>query len=246
PPSPYYVPGPEHPPFPDYVPGPEHPPSPIKIPYVPEPEYPKYLEPSDDEAPLEDQPLPADASPIAASPDYVADSNPEEDLEDDQADSPTDRGDAEHKRKFDDTSRNTQHQQQPPKRNNVARAYTAVQGDKKPYGGTKPLYPNCNYHHNGPCTQKCTNCRKIGHWACDCKGRPTATNNNNNNNNQRAQGENARGITYFECGFQGYYKNDCPRLKFGNQGNQAGHGNTVARAYAVGTAGTNPNSNVVT
>nr|GFC67131.1 hypothetical protein [Tanacetum cinerariifolium] len=40
---------------------------------------------------------------------------------------------AEHKRKFDDTSRNTQHQQQPPKRNNVARAYTARQGDKKPY-----------------------------------------------------------------------------------------------------------------
>ncbi|GJT67346.1 putative reverse transcriptase domain-containing protein, partial [Tanacetum coccineum] len=30
-----------------------------------------------------------------------------------------------------------------------------------------------------------------------------------------------------------------------NQGNQAGNGNAVARAYAVGTAGTNPNSNVV-
>nr|GFC65188.1 hypothetical protein [Tanacetum cinerariifolium] len=57
---------------------------------------------------------------------------------------------AEHKRKFDDTSRNTQHQQQPPKRNNVARAYTARQGDKKPYGGTKPLCHKCNYHHDGP------------------------------------------------------------------------------------------------
>nr|GEY30397.1 hypothetical protein [Tanacetum cinerariifolium] len=34
---------------------------------------------------------------------------------------------AEHKRKFDDTSKNTQHQQQPPKRNNVARAYIARQ-----------------------------------------------------------------------------------------------------------------------
>ncbi|GKF89346.1 hypothetical protein Tco_0263309, partial [Tanacetum coccineum] len=44
----------------DYVPGPEHPPSPIEIPYVPEPEYPEYLVPSEDEAPMEDQPLPAD------------------------------------------------------------------------------------------------------------------------------------------------------------------------------------------
>nr|GFB51308.1 hypothetical protein [Tanacetum cinerariifolium] len=69
--------------------------------FVPESEYPEYLEPFDDEAPLEDQPLPADASPIAASPDYVADSDPEEDPEedpkedpeDDQADYPADRGD---------------------------------------------------------------------------------------------------------------------------------------------------------
>nr|GEY39201.1 hypothetical protein [Tanacetum cinerariifolium] len=89
-PSPDYVPGLEHPPSPDYVPRPEHPPSPVEIPYVPEPEYPEYLEPSDDEAPLEDQPLPIDASPIAASPDYEANfdpkEDPEEDPEDDQAD----------------------------------------------------------------------------------------------------------------------------------------------------------------
>nr|GEU51546.1 putative reverse transcriptase domain-containing protein [Tanacetum cinerariifolium] len=132
---------------------------------------------------------------------------------------------AEHKRKFDDTSRNTQHQQQPPKRNNVARAYTAGQGDRKPYRGTKPLCLKCNYHYDGPCAPKCTNCKKIGHLARDCKGRPVASNNNNNqnnnNNNQRAQGANAKG-------------------------NRAGNGNTVARAYAVGTDGTNHNSNVVT
>nr|GEV63796.1 hypothetical protein [Tanacetum cinerariifolium] len=96
-PSPNYVPEPEHPPSPDYVPGPEHPPSPMEIPYVPEPEYPEYLAPSDDELPLENQLLPTDASPIAASPDYVADSDleedPEKDPEDDQADYPTDGGD---------------------------------------------------------------------------------------------------------------------------------------------------------
>nr|GEV20160.1 hypothetical protein [Tanacetum cinerariifolium] len=59
--------------------------------------------------------------------------------------------------------------------------------------------------------QKCTNCRKIGHWARDCKSRPAAA--ANNNNNQRAQGANARGITCFECGVQGHYKSDCPKLK---------------------------------
>nr|GEX49321.1 hypothetical protein [Tanacetum cinerariifolium]GEX53875.1 hypothetical protein [Tanacetum cinerariifolium] len=89
--------GPEHPPSPDYVPGPEHPPSSVEIPYVPDPVCPEYLAPSDDEAPLEDQPLAADASPTAALPGYVADSDPDEDLEedpdDDHADYPADGGD---------------------------------------------------------------------------------------------------------------------------------------------------------
>nr|GFD00496.1 hypothetical protein [Tanacetum cinerariifolium] len=89
------------------------------------------------------------------------------------------------------------------------------------------------------------NCKKTGHWARDCKNRPSA-NNNNNNNNHRAQGTNARGINCFECGVQGHYKSECPKLKDGNQENRARNGNAVARAYAVGTAGTNPNSNVVT
>nr|GEX33044.1 putative reverse transcriptase domain-containing protein [Tanacetum cinerariifolium] len=120
-------------------------------------------------------------------------------------------------------------------------------GDKKPYGGTKPLCPKCNYHHDGPCAPKCTNCKKIGHLARECKGRPAAANNNqNNNNNERAQGGNARGITCYECGVLGHYKSDCPKLKNGNQGNRAGNGNAMARAYAVRTVGTNPNSNVVT
>ncbi|GJW61553.1 hypothetical protein Tco_0110888 [Tanacetum coccineum] len=59
--------------------------------------YPEYLVPSDDEAPMEDQPLPADASPIALSPSYVADSNleedSEEDSEEDHANYPVDGGD---------------------------------------------------------------------------------------------------------------------------------------------------------
>ncbi|GKE24281.1 hypothetical protein Tco_1435793, partial [Tanacetum coccineum] len=85
--------GPEHPPSPDYVPGTERPPSPVEVPYVPEPEYPEYLAPSDVEAPLEDHPLPIDASPTALSPGYVADSDPDEDPEEDHADYPADGGD---------------------------------------------------------------------------------------------------------------------------------------------------------
>nr|GEZ77726.1 hypothetical protein [Tanacetum cinerariifolium] len=105
-PSPNYVPGPKHPPSPNYVPGPEHPPLLIEIPYVPEPEYPEYLVPSDAETPLEDQPLPTDALPTAASLGYVADSDPdedpEEDLEDDHADYLVDGGDGDDETSDDD------------------------------------------------------------------------------------------------------------------------------------------------
>ncbi|GKB37018.1 putative reverse transcriptase domain-containing protein [Tanacetum coccineum] len=43
-----------------------------------------------------------------------------------------------------------------------------------------------------------------------------------------------------------HFKSNFLKLKNKNQGNQAGNGNVVARAYAVGAIGTNPNSNVVT
>ncbi|GKD70579.1 putative reverse transcriptase domain-containing protein [Tanacetum coccineum] len=43
----------------------------------------------------------------------------------------------------------------------------------------------------------------------------------------------------------GHFKSNCPKLRNRNQGNQAGNGNAIARAYVVGTAGINPNSNVV-
>ncbi|GKE75315.1 hypothetical protein Tco_1537356, partial [Tanacetum coccineum] len=76
---------------PDYVPGPEEPeqapPSPD---YVPGPEYLWYLAPANDEIVAEDQPYADDASPIALSPGYVADSNPKEDPEEDSKDGPGD------------------------------------------------------------------------------------------------------------------------------------------------------------
>ncbi|GJV43255.1 hypothetical protein Tco_1427791 [Tanacetum coccineum] len=74
---------------------------------------------------------------------------------------------AENKRKFDETSKNNQNQQQQNKRQNIGRAYAAGNGDKKPYGGSKPLCPKCNYYHDGPCAPKCNNCKKVGHLARD-------------------------------------------------------------------------------
>ncbi|GKF52198.1 putative reverse transcriptase domain-containing protein, partial [Tanacetum coccineum] len=100
----------------------------------------------------------------------------------------------------------------------MAWAYTAGSGEKKPYRGSKPLYPKCNYHHDGPCAPKCTNYKRIGHLARDCKSRPATA-----NNNQRAQGENQRVLTCFECRAQGYFRSDCLKLKNGNQGNRAGN-----------------------
>ncbi|GKD73589.1 putative reverse transcriptase domain-containing protein [Tanacetum coccineum] len=86
---------------------------------------------------------------------------------------------AANKRKFEDTSRNNQNQQQPSKRQNVARAYAAASGDRKPYGGSKPLCPKCNYNHDGPCTLRCYKCNKVGHFARDCKSTTNANVANN-------------------------------------------------------------------
>nr|GFA54776.1 reverse transcriptase domain-containing protein [Tanacetum cinerariifolium] len=51
----------------------------------------------------------------------------------------------------------------------------------------------------------------------------------------------------YECGVQGHFKRECPKLKNNNNhGNQSGRNNASARVYAVGRAGTDPDANVVT
>nr|GFC60683.1 hypothetical protein [Tanacetum cinerariifolium] len=57
----------------------------------------------------------------------------------------------ENKKRLDNTSKNNQNQQQPNKRKNTGRAYTARHGEKEHYGGSKPLCSKCYYHHDGPC-----------------------------------------------------------------------------------------------
>ncbi|GJR18550.1 putative reverse transcriptase domain-containing protein [Tanacetum coccineum] len=87
--------------------------------------------------------------------------------------------------------------------------------------------------------KRCNNCKKVGHLDRDCRGSAAVA------NNQRAIGVNQRVVTCFEYGVQGHYKKDCPKQKNNNRGNQAGNGGATTRAYAVGNAGKNPDSNVV-
>ncbi|GKB26707.1 putative reverse transcriptase domain-containing protein [Tanacetum coccineum] len=150
---------------------------------------------------------------------------------------------AENKRKFDDTSKNNHNHPQHNKRQNTGRAYTAGSGDKKQYGGSKPLCPKCNYNHNAPCAPKCYKCNKFGHLGRNCRCSASV----NPGSNQRGNGT-GQGPTCFECGVRGHFKTDCPKLKNNNnnRGNQVRNANAPAKVYAVGHAGTNPDSNVVT
>ncbi|GJU28961.1 putative reverse transcriptase domain-containing protein [Tanacetum coccineum] len=133
------------------------------------------------------------------------------------------------KRKADDSSRNNQ---QPHKKQNVARAYTAGPGEKKAYTGNLPLCTKCNYHHTGQCAPKCGNCKRYGHATNDCR-----VNTNNNNKNQKT------GACY-ECGNTGHIKKNCPKLKNRRNGN----GNVIAqgRAYDLGGRDASPDTNVIT
>nr|GEW13908.1 transposon Ty3-G Gag-Pol polyprotein [Tanacetum cinerariifolium] len=149
---------------------------------------------------------------------------------------------AENKRKADDTFRSNQSQQQQNKRQNTGRVYTAASGEKKQYGGSKPLCAKCNYHHDCPCAPKCHKCNKVGHFARDYR----STENINNANIQRGTGSGQK-PTCYECGVQGHFNRECPKLKNNNNhGNQGGRGNAPTKVYAVGRAGTDPDSNVVT
>ncbi|GJX08616.1 putative reverse transcriptase domain-containing protein [Tanacetum coccineum] len=149
---------------------------------------------------------------------------------------------AERKRKNDDLSKNNQNQQN--KRQNTGQAYTAGNSDRKSYAGTKPLCSKCNCHHEaGPCPPRCNNCNRFGHLARDCRIRPANNNNNNNNNNNRNNNNNnQQGNGCFECGAQGHFKRNCPRLNNNDRGNQAGNDRAPAKVYAVGTAGADPDN----
>nr|GEX97887.1 putative reverse transcriptase domain-containing protein [Tanacetum cinerariifolium] len=147
---------------------------------------------------------------------------------------------AKNKRNFEDTSKNNQNQQQN-KKQNTGRAYTVGSDKKKPYEGSKPLCSKCNYHHDGQCAPKYHKCNTVGHLDLDCR----STTNVNTANNQRGTGAGQK-PTCFECGAQRNFKRECPKLNNNYRGNQGRNGNAPAKVYAVGYAGTNTDSNVIT
>ncbi|GKC98225.1 hypothetical protein Tco_1168500 [Tanacetum coccineum] len=86
-------------------------------------------------------------------------------------------------------------QQQQNKRQNIGKVYATGSGEKKPYGGSKPLCSKCNYNHDGQCALKCHKFNRVGHVARDCR----STINANTANSQRGTRAGQK-PTCYECG----------------------------------------------
>ncbi|GJR96069.1 putative reverse transcriptase domain-containing protein [Tanacetum coccineum] len=155
---------------------------------------------------------------------------------------------AENKRRLVVNQRDNRGQQPPFKRQNVrgqnvARAYTAGNNERKPYNGPLPLYNKCKLHREGPCIMRCGKCNKVRHSTQNYKVTNSTT------STHRGQIVIQRVLTCFECGRQGHYRSDFPKLKDQNRGNKAGNKNGVGeargKAYVLGGGDANPDSNVV-
>ncbi|GJR43835.1 putative reverse transcriptase domain-containing protein [Tanacetum coccineum] len=123
---------------------------------------------------------------------------------------------------------------------NVARAYTVGNNvERRRYARALPYCRKCRMLPEGPCMVKCVKCKRVGHMTRDCKSTVAAT-------TQRAPVGNQTGNTCYECGRQGHYRNERPKLRNQNRGNKTGNNEAKAKAYVIGGGGSNPNSNVIT
>ncbi|GJY04570.1 reverse transcriptase domain-containing protein [Tanacetum coccineum] len=76
----------------------------------------------------------------------------------------------------------------------------------------------------GPCTVRYGKCNKVGHLTWDNKAINSTT------STQKSQVVNQRVVTCYECGRQGHYRNDYPKLKDQNHGNNTGNKNRIGEA----------------
>ncbi|GKF30615.1 reverse transcriptase domain-containing protein [Tanacetum coccineum] len=59
---------------------------------------------------------------------------------------------------------------------NKRRAYTVRNNvERRGYVRALPYCSKCRLHHEGPCTVKCGNCKRVGHMTRDCKAAVAAT-----------------------------------------------------------------------
>ncbi|GJZ26842.1 putative reverse transcriptase domain-containing protein [Tanacetum coccineum] len=102
------------------------------------------------------------------------------------------------KRRLENNPRDIRRQQPVFKRQNfggqnVARAYTAGNNERKGYVGFLPYCNKCRLHHEGLCTIRCGNCKKVGHLTRDCRAAVAP-------NTQWAAVGNQSGVTCYVCG----------------------------------------------
>nr|GEW28602.1 hypothetical protein [Tanacetum cinerariifolium] len=153
----------------------------------------------------------------------------------------------ENKQRIESNPRDNRRQQPPFNRQNisgqnVARAYTDRNNERRGYTGPYPLCNKCRYHHVGPRIVRCGNCKKVGHLTRDCTATVAP-------NTQRAPVGNQQGIVCYECGGSGHFRKDCPKLRNQNRRNQirnrvgnktrnqSGGNEATTRAYAIGEGG---------